>query len=112
MDTISGWTRRHSSFGDPPPDVARSQPAANGRPGAGDLIYRLKHWPDVPHSLRTADVLRLLSVMSSRPVRRSWVLANTRLDVQRLDRLLARLTAQDAIDTFDPAALPADRPAR
>jgi hypothetical protein len=51
-----------------------------------------------------------MSLMSSRPLRRSWILDRTRLDEQRLDLLLKRLVAQKALDVLDPSRLP-DRPA-
>ena len=110
MEAINDWARRtSSSFGDSRADFARSHLPAPA-PVPADLIYRLKHWPELPSVMRTAEVLRLLSLMSSRPVRRSWVLANTRLGEQRLDGLLKRLVQQDALDTIDLALLPAERP--
>lgn len=45
-------------------------------PAAGELIYRLKHWPDLPESLKTAGVYRTLSVMGQRPVNRHWMISS------------------------------------
>ena len=113
MRAITEWARRtSSSFGG-----SRSSLLESGFPSTvaaepdvpGDLIYRLKHWPELPGSLRTAEVLRLVSLLSSRPLRRSWILSRTRLDEKRLDRLVARLSAQQALDVLDPSRLP-DRP--
>jgi len=115
FQTITEWARRtSSSFGGSRPQLLESSfpDTVIAEPDLpGDLIYRLKHWPDLPGNLRTADVLRLMSLMSNRPLRRSWILDRTRMDEQRLDLLLKRLSAQKALDVLDPARLPADRPA-
>lgn len=71
-------------------------------PGA-DLIYRLKSWPQVPESGRTAEIYRMLSVMSHRPVNRQWVLTRTRMQPQQLEALLRRWVAEGAIEVIDPA---------
>jgi len=73
----------------------------------GGLIYRLKHWPDLPSQARTADVLRALSVMSNRPVNRRWILANSKLNAREVDRLLERLIEQDAVEVIDGSKFPA-----
>jgi hypothetical protein len=65
------------------------------------LIYRLKHWPDLPSRDRTADVFRALSVMSNRPVNRHWILANSKLRSGQLDQLLHRLVDEGAIEAID-----------
>lgn len=70
------------------------------------LIYRLKHWPELPRASRTADVFRALSVMSNRPVNRHWILANSKMRAQEVDRLLERLVAQDAVDVIDGSKFP------
>lgn len=72
-------------------------------PQPGDLIYRLKHWPALPDRLKTADVLRTLSVMSHRPVNRRWILAHSRLKGEQVDDLLQRLADEDAISIIDTA---------
>lgn len=71
-----------------------------------ELIYRLTHWPELPCASRTADVLRTLSVMSTRPVNRRWILATTKLRPQDVDHLLRRLVEQDAVQVIDPSTLP------
>src|SRR6185295_17556794 len=76
-------------------------------PGA-DLIYRLKAWPEVTEPGRTAEIYRMLSVMSSRPVNRQWILTYTRMDPRRLEALLRQWVAEGAIEVIDPARFPAD----
>ena len=71
-------------------------------PGA-DLIYRLKAWPEVTEPGRTADVYRMLSVMSSRPVNRQWILTRTRMDPQKLEILLRKWVSEGAIEVIDPS---------
>src|SRR3712207_3195835 len=95
MRAFTEWTRRtSSSFGLSRPQFPQTefpQTVAATPDVPGELIYRLKHWPRLPSAMRTAEVLRLLSVMSSRPLRRSWILECTRLDEKRLDLLTRRL---------------------
>ena len=76
--------------------MAREEPT----PQRG-LVYRLRHWPELPENLHTADVLRALSVMSSRPVNRQWILRHSRLKPQVLDRLLARLAESGDLEVLD-----------
>lgn len=110
MRAITEWAKRtSSSFGGSRPSLLEStfpSTVASEPDLPGDLIYRLRHWPELPGSLRTAEVLRLMSLLSSRPLRRSWILSRTRMDAQRLDRLVARLSAQQALDVLDPSRLP------
>jgi len=81
-------------------------------PAAGDgLIYRLRHWPTMPASHRTADVLRLLSLMSNRPVNRNWMVNHTRVAPERLDRLLERLVADGSLEVIDSSRFEATPPA-
>ncbi len=114
FQTITEWAKRtSSSFGGSRPQLLETsfpETIIDEPDLPGDLIYRLKHWPELPDNLRTAEVLRLISLMSSRPLRRSWILDRTRLDAQRLDLLLKRLSAQQALDVLDPSRLP-ERPA-
>jgi len=70
-------------------------------PEGSGLIYRLKYWPELPTHSRTADVYRALSVMSSRPVNRHWILANSKLPAAQVDRLLKRLIDEDAVEVID-----------
>lgn len=86
-------------------DFAPTRPAQGP---AAELIYRLKAWPQLPESGRTAEVYRIISVMSSRPVNRAWILANSRLDAHQLDLLLERLAADGSVEVIDPSRF-ADR---
>jgi hypothetical protein len=92
----------------------RSKPSTNsfqatrpgpgeGRIAGGDLIFRLKAWPQLPESGRTAEIYRMLSVMSNQPVNRKWLLARFGMAPQRLDRLLTQLVADGALEVIDPA---------
>jgi hypothetical protein len=105
-DSLRSWARRtttsfaelwtHSAaHGAPhgPRPPARSEPAP-----ADGLIYRLRHWPDLPPGLRTACVFRVLSVMSNRPVNRSWILASSKLAPRQVDALLERLVRDGAVE--------------
>lgn len=67
-----------------------------------DLIFRLKAWPQLPGADRTAEVYRMLSVMSSQPVNRQWLLARCHLAPHQLDDLLLRLQAEGALEVIDP----------
>jgi hypothetical protein len=81
-------------------------------PEAADgLIYRLREWPTLPSSQRTADVLRLLSLMSNRPVNRSWMVNHTSVAPERLDRLLERLVADGSLEVIDSSRFAAAPPA-
>lgn len=105
VEAISGWARRASTWGE-----CRSQagePAAPAPDSAPSLIYRLRRWPTLPSSLKTADVLRLLSLMSSRPVSHAWILTHGKVTREKLDRLLLHLRAQEAVETINPASFPA-----
>ena len=82
--------------------ATRPAPAALRGPGA-DLIFRLKAWPELGDSERTAEIYRILSVMSSQPVSRQWLQARCTMPVQELDKLLRDLAAQGALEVIDPA---------
>jgi hypothetical protein len=71
-------------------------------PTHGRMIYRLRSWPELPCSHRTAKVYRMLSVMSSRPVNRNWILSTSRMTPRQLDELLQGLIAQGAVEAIDP----------
>src|SRR5690349_15366712 len=100
VEALAGWARRTSwsAFselrGSSFPDTELSE-------RTGQPIYRLRHWPTLTSSMRTADVLRLLSLMSNRPVKRSWMLKHSRLPADRIDRLLGKLAEQGALDVID-----------
>ena len=97
-DSLYNWAKRTTtSFAD-----LRVAAAQQDEPEQGDgLIYRLRHWPDLPHLSRTADVFRALSVMSHRPVNRHWILANSKLQARQVDRLLQQLVDEGAVDVID-----------
>jgi len=73
------------------------------RPLQGDLIFRMKSWPRLPEDGRTAEIYRVLSVMSSQPVNRQWLIARCRMAPQQLDQLLMKLVADGALEAIDPA---------
>ena len=73
---------------------------------ADRLIYRLKRWPKLPSAGMSTDICRTLSVMSTRPVNRRWILNNSALKVKDVDTLLRRLVEQDAVDVTDSATYP------
>lgn len=80
---------------------SESRPA--GRVPAADLIYRLKAWPELTEAGRTAEIYRMLSVMSSRPVNRQWILTRTRMERPKLEALLRQWVAEGAIEVIDPS---------
>ena len=69
---------------------------------AADLIYRLRSWPELPEIGRTADIYRIFSVMSQRPVNRQWILARSRMVPEQLDQLLLKLEAEGVLEVIDP----------
>ena len=82
----------------------RKQPVAGDTGLArGDLIFRMKSWPRLPEDGRTAEVYRILSVMSQQPVNRQWLLTRCRMAPQQLDKLLMQLVADGALEVIDPA---------
>ena len=76
--------------------------SASRVPGA-DLIYRLKAWPELTEAGRTAEIYRILSVMSSRPVNRQWILTRTRMERTKLEALLRQWVAEGALEVIDPS---------
>lgn len=68
----------------------------------GDLIYRLKSWPELPETACTADIYRIFSVMSQRPVNRQWILARSRMAPGQLDQLLLMLEGEGVLEVIDP----------
>jgi hypothetical protein len=78
-------------------------------PGA-DLIYRLKAWPELTEPGRTAEIYRMLSVMSSRPVNRQWILTRTRMEPRQLEALLRKWVSEGAIEVIDPARFSGNAP--
>lgn len=110
VEAISAWARRASSWGDGRREA--SEPVVPGRDGPTSLIYRLRRWPSLPSSLKTADVLRLLSLMSIRPVSHAWILAHGKVGREKLEHLLLHLRTQQAVETINPASFPAAQRAR
>lgn len=95
FDALCQWAKPPGSpFADPSFRTQR-------RAGADTLIYRLKRWPDIPTVTRTAQVLRVLSLMSNRLVNRTWLLANTSLTRYELDRLLRLMIEDGAVELID-----------
>jgi hypothetical protein len=82
---------------------SRVAPFAPGhRLRRGNLIFRLRAWPQLEESGRTAEIYRMLSVMSSRPVNREWLESRCRMAPQQLDELLQKLVAEGALEVIDP----------
>ncbi|RYY73941.1 MAG: hypothetical protein EOO24_46225 [Comamonadaceae bacterium] len=103
VSRLAGWARTSwSAFGELRSSGYADTEQAGG--AHGEPIYRLRQWPMLPSSLRTADVLRLLSLMSNRPVNRSWMLRHSKVQPARIERLLAHLHEQDAIEVIDTSA--------
>ena len=99
-DTLHNWARRTStSF----VELCFVNSEHDELPQPAGLIYRLKHWPELPRSDRIADVFRTLSVMSNRPVNRHWILAHSRLRARQVDSLLERLVREGAVEAIDAA---------
>lgn len=78
------------------PDSAAARPVR-------DPIFRMKSWPQLPEDGRTADVYRVLSVMSQQPVNRQYLLTRCRMAPRELDKLLAKLVADGALEVIDPS---------
>jgi hypothetical protein len=70
----------------------------------GDPIFRMRSWPDLPEAGRTAEIYRMLSVMSSQPSSRRWLVEHSGIAPRRLDRLLAQLVREGAVEVIDPAS--------
>ena len=100
--------------------AARSVPASRfaaarsvrpPRRGPGDPAFRRGSWPALPAAARTAPIYRMLSVMSSQPVSRRWLVERCGIAPRRLDRLLAQLVREGAVEVIDPASFAAQDPA-
>jgi hypothetical protein len=104
-DTLYRWARsttaslRDSRFLPSAIEEAQSEGDA--------LVYRLRQWPDLAPANRTADIYKALSLMSVRPVNRSWFVNHSRMKAAQIDRLLATLMAQGAVEVVDVSAYPA-----
>ena len=93
---FGAWRKEPSPFGATRPYVGSTTPQP-------DLIFRMKSWPQLPEHGRTAEVYRILSVMSNQPVNRRWLLARCRMAPHELDSLLMQLVADGALEAVDPA---------
>jgi hypothetical protein len=69
----------------------------------GDLIFRMKAWPQLPEAGRTAEIYRMLSIMSNQPVNRQWLLQRFSMAPHQLDELLSQLVAEGALEVIDPS---------
>jgi hypothetical protein len=101
-DTLHAWARKTTTSFAEFITAAAERPAVRADP-TDELIYRLRQWPNLATRHRTADVLRTLSVMSSQPVNRRWILSTSGLKPRELDRLLQRLEAEGVLEIIDPA---------
>jgi hypothetical protein len=106
-DTLSRWARKTSTvFG----ELRFAQSGyEETRTGDGRMVYRLKHWPELPSAHRTAAVYRALSLMSNRPVNRAWFVKHSRMKPQQVDRLIDSLLACGALEAVDISGYPAGR---
>ena len=87
------WTAQPDPFG--PTEVLEAVKAD------ATLIYRLRRWPQLPTSRMSTDIARTLSIMSTRPVNRRWLLNNSNLSELELDSILQRLVEQGAVEVTD-----------
>ena len=87
-------------------------PLAQGRQLPGNLIFRMKSWPRLPEAGRTAEIYRVLSVMSHQPVNRQWLLARCTMPPHELDELLRQLVREGALEVIDPARFADREPCR
>jgi len=100
VDRLFRWCRQiFTPLADPfPPTEALDDAVAEDT-----LIYRLRRWPQLPSASMNTDVSRTLSVMSTRPVNRRWILNNSSLHEHEVDSMLQRLVEQDAVEVTDAA---------
>jgi hypothetical protein len=72
------------------------------QPAPVGLVYRLRQWPEhLPPTLRTANVLQALSLMSNRPVNRDWMVRHSTIKPAALDELLDILVSRGHVDVVD-----------
>jgi len=77
-------------------------------PASNSLVYRLRQWPEhLPTTLRTANVLMTLSLMSNRPVNRDWMVRHSKIKPAALDKLLDVLVTSGDVDVVDTSKFPA-----
>lgn len=87
-------------FAPTPDPFGPTEVIETGDPDA-TLIYRLRRWPQLPSSSMNTDIARTLSVMSTRPVNRRWILNNSNLQAREVDSMLQRLVEQGAVEVTD-----------
>jgi len=105
LDTLQTWARKARA--------ARRPVRATVPPFGGDpLAYRLRGWPELPSAQRTARVLGVMSTMSVRPVRRGWMLEQSKLPPAELDALIARLVREQLLEVIDTSAFLGREPAQ
>lgn len=99
VDSLRDFARWTTSFSElPEPGTRRAVPDSLIEDGR---IYRLREWPELPAHLRTARMLRLLSVMSSRPVNRAWMVRHSGKPAE-VDALLALLVNGGCVQVVNP----------
>lgn len=99
--TLSLWARKTTSFAELLVSRGEREEPAAAPAKTGELIYRLKQWPQLPDGMKTAAVYRALSMMSHRPVNRRWIMKNSRLKEKQVDQLLQRLVDDDVVEVID-----------
>lgn len=99
IDRVLHWARRFSMTLSDPFPATEVLDAGDSRDD--QLIYRLRRWPELPSSSLSTDVTRALSVMSTRPVNRRWLLNNSGLQAHEVDSMLRRLVGQGAVEVTD-----------
>jgi hypothetical protein len=105
-DNFLSWARERTAFF---AELRFLAPERGPVKQEGDgLIYRLRHWPELPAAGTTADVLRTLSLMSNQPVTRHWLLGHSRLPARQLDQLLQWLANQGAVEVIDTSGYEPD----
>lgn len=76
---------------------------------AQKTAYRLRSWPPLHGNARTAEVLRMLSRMSMRPVSAKWFVRESGLAPAEGERLLKMLVEAHYIEAIDVASYGAAR---
>lgn len=97
VDRLVRWARQLVAPSDPFPATVLIDSDADH----DLLIYRLRRWPQLPSSTMSTHVSRALSVMSTRPVNRRWILNNSALQAHEVDSMLRCLVEQDAVEVTD-----------
>jgi hypothetical protein len=96
--TVRQWLRMSGPWGPARADASDSEIGREEQ-----LIYRLRSWPHLAEAGRRAEIYRMLSVMSHRPVNRQWVLSQVRMEPRHVDQLLGQLVKAGAVEVIDPS---------